>query len=702
MTGDDRLLALAEAVCDRHPIDLDSVLAATPPDDRRVLSLLAAISDQLWTPEPEDEPASLRRWGRFELRALLGRGAFGEVYRAWDPHFEREVAVKLRHANLDSEATHGLLLAEGRLLAKIDFPGVARVYELGEHDGRFGLVMERVEGETLAAAIARRGSFPASEVAAFGVELAGALAALHEANIVHRDLKAQNVILRPDGRLVLVDFGIGLDLSKPTDDDLVVSGTPLYMAPELFEGARPTPASDLYSLGVLLFQLLTGEFPVEAETVADLRAAHVSAPGPNVRQRLAGVPRGLVRVIEACLAGRAENRPAGAGRVGAALRSWTRERWFADQGRLAGLGLLFTLLLGLAETRALIALAEWFVGSDESVDIGPSYRSWLVDRQRTLDAIELRSAVRQAKDEYEKNSSLKNADHLAIRLSQAGAFQEALDLCEKASSTSAGSPPSLELDLPRNISLLGLGRTGEVRRALADVVEVGGRRNPSQEEVWLLASALAMEGNALAALNLLKNHLGDGETNFEQRGYLLALSLALELKDYGKVRQLLAQFRRLKPRYRFLADLRSAGRLAAVAGDRSTVIEITTTLASMEPARPILRTIRTKPRGSGLNTAAILEMAALLAGLDGEHSSALQLLAEGQGEWWTDLEMLLSRLFVADRSNHKELSCDTLVALVRERKAEFLWTGSPHEWKVLSDRLKTECPTKAEQGGTET
>lgn len=690
MTGDDRLFALAEAVCDRQPIDLDSVLAATPPADRRALSLLAAISEQLWTPEPDDEPAPLSRWGRFELRAQLGRGAFGEVYRAWDPHFEREVAVKLRHANLDSEATHGLLLAEGRLLAKIDHPGVARVYELGEHDGRFGLVMERVEGETLAAAIARRGPFPASEVAAFGVELAGALAALHDANIVHRDLKAQNVILRPDGRLVLVDFGIGLDLSKPTDEELVVSGTPLYMAPELFEGARPTPASDLYSLGVLLFHLATGEFPIEAETVADLRLAHVRVTSLDVRRRLWKVPKGLVRVIVWCLEGQTQERPREVQRVGAALRPWMRRRWPAKHVREGLLSLLLMLLLVLSRPGPLLIIATRLASFE-----GATRRVWqvqpeLVDRQRLLNNAALKDMVLGASKEYQDDPSPENAWNLAVRLSQSGRFLEALHLCDEVRAGSAGGSHLDNIYLPRGIALLGLGRTREVREELMETArEFPSNSRPAR--VWLFASALSLEGNTHEAFHSLKNLVrGRASTNFDHRARLLALSIALHFGDRSEAGRLLAEIRELQD-WSFLADLRSAARLVTQAGDREALIELAAKVNKIETEYRLLFRVTPFSENRGLLGATSLELAALLASIDGEHESAFELLDAAEDHWWNDHEMLLARLLLSDRAGNRDLSCQLLAHHVQARKADFLWTGIPFEWKLLADRLESEC-----------
>ena len=193
---------------------------------------------------PETPPSSARRSGTgdaFELIQQIGEGAFGDVYRARDA-LHRDVALKLlRHVSgRSAEQQAARILHEGRVLARVRHPSVVTVYGAEEHDGRVGLWMEFIEGRTLEALLRSQGSFGAREAALIGRELCRALAAVHGAGLVHRDIKAQNVMREAGGRLVLMDFGAGQIMQEEARTGGRVTGTPLYLAPELLRGA---PAS---------------------------------------------------------------------------------------------------------------------------------------------------------------------------------------------------------------------------------------------------------------------------------------------------------------------------------------------------------------------------------------------------------------------------------------------------------------------------
>jgi serine/threonine-protein kinase len=149
------------------------------------------------------------------------------------------------------------------------------VYGAERIDRRVGLWMELVEGRTLEQLLGDGRVFTPAEVAAIGIQVSSAAAAVHAAGVLHRDIKAQNVMLADDGRAVLMDFGTGRELSDAAAADL--AGTPLYLAPEVLDGGAPTVRSDIYSLGVLLFRLLTRSFPVSGTSLGDLRLAHVQS-----------------------------------------------------------------------------------------------------------------------------------------------------------------------------------------------------------------------------------------------------------------------------------------------------------------------------------------------------------------------------------------------------------------------------------------
>ena len=185
------------------------------------------------------------------------------MHRAWDPRLDREVALKLLRSDvLDDDGPGSAVIEEGRLLARVRHPNVVTIYGAEPIDGRIGLWMEFVKGRTLEEALRSGRTFTAAEVTRLGVDLCAAVAAVHAAGLVHRDIKAQNVMLDDGGRLVLMDFGAGHEADDPTGK--AVAGTPLYLAPEVLSGGAATPRSDVYSIGVVLFRLLTGSYPVVA------------------------------------------------------------------------------------------------------------------------------------------------------------------------------------------------------------------------------------------------------------------------------------------------------------------------------------------------------------------------------------------------------------------------------------------------------
>ncbi len=216
----------------------------------------------------------------------VGAGAFGTVYRAWDTKVDREVALKLVSAG----ATNRSPLSEARNLARIRHPNIVTVYGAEQDSEQVGIWMEFIQGETLAAMVRDRGPMSAREVVGIGVDLCRALSALQGASLLHRDIKAHNVMREVGGRIVLMDFS-GAWTSDAGETPANLSGTPLYMAPELFENRPPTVASDIYSLGVLLFYLLAGRLPVEGASLAELKDAHARRHANAVARPASGASR---------------------------------------------------------------------------------------------------------------------------------------------------------------------------------------------------------------------------------------------------------------------------------------------------------------------------------------------------------------------------------------------------------------------------
>jgi len=234
-------------------------------------------------------------WGHLRVFERIGQGAYGDVYRAWDSRLDREVALKLLPGDSSSaEPLHSTIIDEGRLLARVRHPNVATIYGAERIDGRVGLWMELVKGQTLEAALRAGQTFTAADVTRLGIALSHAVSAVHAAGLLHRDIKAQNVMLDDDRRLVLMDFGTGRELDAA---DANIAGTPLYLAPEVLSGGPATPQSDVYSIGVVLFRLLTNAYPVAGATLTELRQAHADGREAIVRPGSATISARLRRVV---------------------------------------------------------------------------------------------------------------------------------------------------------------------------------------------------------------------------------------------------------------------------------------------------------------------------------------------------------------------------------------------------------------------
>jgi eukaryotic-like serine/threonine-protein kinase len=251
--------------------------------------------------------------GRYELVRPLGHGAMATVDLMHDVELDRPVALKRLAENLArDEDLRRRFVREARLAARLSHPNVVRVFDVGEDEGRPFIAMEYIEGETLAELLARRGPLPPAEVARLGVQVCAALAAAHAAGLVHRDVKPQNLILGRDGVLRLGDFGIavGHDGTRLTLAGTVL-GTAGYLAPEQARGEQVTAAADIYAVGAVLYELLTGSPARNAGSLSELGAADGFQP-LDVAGRLPGAPAELVAAVSASLSVRPEDRPASA------------------------------------------------------------------------------------------------------------------------------------------------------------------------------------------------------------------------------------------------------------------------------------------------------------------------------------------------------------------------------------------------------
>jgi serine/threonine-protein kinase len=235
-------------------------------------STVGPTADQKIFVSFDSDSSQIKTWGNFQLLQRLGRGAFGEVYRAWDPVLEREVALKLLlPKGLDPEQEFASIVAEARAIARIRHPNIVSVYGVDRREGRVGFWSDFVRGQTLSALVAAQGPLDEKSVAKIGIALCEALAAVHNAGLLHRDIKASNAMRDENGRVLLMDFGLSQDLLGSSG----IGGTPAYLAPEVLSGQPASVQSDLYALGILLRFLAMGELQ---RTGNEGRAAANSTP----------------------------------------------------------------------------------------------------------------------------------------------------------------------------------------------------------------------------------------------------------------------------------------------------------------------------------------------------------------------------------------------------------------------------------------
>ncbi len=332
------LLELAARVDDGTPIDWDAEERAAADESSRaviqgfrVLASVAAVAQTdgtdgegngaarpgtVRTPFPLDQSGT--DWGPLHLEEAVGRGAFSQVYRARDP-LGRDVAVKLLSPRLDEGDPSSRVLDEGRLLASVKHPNIVVVHGADAHGGRVGLWMEFVRGRTVAAEVDARGAHSADEAIVIGRALCGALAAVHAKGLIHGDVKAHNVMREEGGRVVLMDFGAGRSMQPRGQGVDALAGTPLYLCPERLRGGAPTAATDIYSLGVLLYHLVTQDYPVEGTSRVDVEAAHRAGRRTRLRDRRPDLPDAFVAVVERALAAEPAARFASAGEFEEAL-----------------------------------------------------------------------------------------------------------------------------------------------------------------------------------------------------------------------------------------------------------------------------------------------------------------------------------------------------------------------------------------------
>jgi serine/threonine-protein kinase len=271
--------------------------------------------------------------GRHRIVRELGRGGMGVVYEAEDVELSRRVALKLLLETKDDRERRARFLREARAAALLSHPNIATVFDIGEtEDGAVFIAMELVRGSSLRELLDARGALPVDEALRIALQIARGLAEAHAAGVVHRDLKPDNVMIDEDGNAKIVDFGLAKMIDGAVARSAGVStqdgkllGTPSYMAPEQAKSSSVGPTADVFSLGVVLFELLTGTRPFAGATVVDVLVAIARDEPSPPSKRMPAIPRAVDRVVMKCLAKDPTTRWENAAAVADALEAASRE-----------------------------------------------------------------------------------------------------------------------------------------------------------------------------------------------------------------------------------------------------------------------------------------------------------------------------------------------------------------------------------------
>ena len=272
------------------------------------------IADDWRTIDPMTSTPGTLFSARYRIDEPIGRGGMSTVYKGFDTTLERWVAIKVMHRDVARDADHyERFRREARAIAKLSSPYVVGVIDAGEDDGQPFIVLEYVPGETLKQRIKSPGAISVTDAVAYAIEVTRGLQAAHDAGIVHRDVKPQNVLLDEDGAARVTDFGIARSLADEglTADGRVL-GTTDYVSPEQALGHAVTPQSDLYSLGIVLFEMLTGRVPYDGENQVAVAMRHVREELPDVQRLRPEVSSALAAVLDRATAKDLEVRHASA------------------------------------------------------------------------------------------------------------------------------------------------------------------------------------------------------------------------------------------------------------------------------------------------------------------------------------------------------------------------------------------------------
>lgn len=342
--GDDPdILSVATSIADGKDVDWDTAEHTTADarvlDELKVIDSLSRLTDKI----PDT-------WGRLTIADEIGRGSHGTVYRAHDPALGIDLALKVvRPRGPGSQVLAATALNEAHLLARVNHPNVVRVFGAETVGDDIGITMELVEGRTIRERLREECPLSGREATRIGIDVARALTAVHEADLVHADIKAGNVMEASNGRTVLMDFGVGCDQKGASPAASLRAGTPLYQAPELFRGADVSPQSDIYSLGVLLFHMVTGGYPIDAHDTSEVERHHRERrPARQLRDLRPELPSAFIDVVNRALAEKPEDRFRSARDMEAALKHADAQPFFPPIGWVAPLAAAATVILAIA------------------------------------------------------------------------------------------------------------------------------------------------------------------------------------------------------------------------------------------------------------------------------------------------------------------------------------------------------------------
>ena len=287
------------------------------------------------------------RLGPYEILGPIGRGGMGEVYRAKDARLGREVAVKVLPA--DAGQTPDRLARferEARAVAALNHPNILALHDIGNDAGVLYAVMELLEGDTLRVRLVQAGRFTPLKAIDYAIQIARGLAAAHDRGIVHRDLKPENIFITRDGHVKILDFGLAQQETTAAFDGSsrdtrmtepgVLMGTPGYIAPEQILGEPATVRSDLFALGIVLYEMLAGAHPFRRPTVTDTVTAILREDPPSLDNAVPGLPAGIVKIVERCLDKHPTDRPASARDLGLFLEAAGTDSGRSPSGRTIG------------------------------------------------------------------------------------------------------------------------------------------------------------------------------------------------------------------------------------------------------------------------------------------------------------------------------------------------------------------------------